>query len=137
MYVVCDERDAILRRIKYSVGHDCYLYRLQTDSIQSHAVFQEYADATHEIYDRPKWYNALTSNCTTTIYMHLQRKMAWDWRIVFNGNFDKMMYDWGRLFNSLPFDELKKKSWIKDVANTATWDNFSEQICGGLPGFDH
>ena len=36
MYVVSDERDAILRRTKYSVNHECYLYRLRID--QDHFV---------------------------------------------------------------------------------------------------
>ena len=135
MYVVCDERDAILRRTKYSVGHECYLYRLQTGVEHARQLLSEYIESTNAIVDQPRWYNAVTENCTTSIYWQRREKPPWDWRMLFNGTFDKMLYDRGRLFRELPFNELKQKSLINTVANGASEENFSREIRAGLPGF--
>jgi hypothetical protein len=134
-YVVSDERDAILRRSKFSEGQDCYLYRLQLDRDQNHEFLQEFIRETNSIYVQPRWYNALAANCTTAIYRQRRGKMSWDWRILFNGTLDKMLYDWGRLYTGLPFQELRKASWINERANAANEESFSAEIRKGLPGF--
>ena len=136
MYVVSDERDAILRRTLYSEGQDCYLYRLQTTSNANLELFLEYSREINELLDKPRWYNLLFANCTTCIYRQHQGKMAWDWRIVFNGAVDRMLYEWGRLYQQLPFEELKSVSLINDRANAAEPEDFGKQIRKGLPGFE-
>ena len=137
MYVVCDERDAILRRTKYSAGHEIYLYRLQIDRTHAQEILDEYIDQTNQLVEFPKWYNSITNNCTTAIYRQRNGKMPWDIRILLNGAMDKMLYDWKRLTQALPFDELKAQSKINDRANSADYDRFGEQIRQGLPGFEH
>ncbi len=135
MYVVCDERDAILRRTKYAKSQDVYLYRLHMDTDQVREIFQEYVRETNALHATPRWYNTLYSNCTTSVYQQRNGKMSWDWRIVLNGSVDKMLYEWGQLYQGLPFDQLKKLSWINDRANSAQAASFSRQIREGLPGF--
>ena len=44
VYIVCDERDAILRRTKYSAGHDVYLYRMVADEDEIRQFFAEYSE---------------------------------------------------------------------------------------------
>ncbi len=135
MYVVSDERDAILRRSKYSANHDCYLYRMQTQDIHNIELLMDYIDQVNQIFDQPRWYNAVAANCTTSIYRQRNEHSNWDWRILFNGAMDRMLYEWGRFYQGMPFDELKQKSWINDRANSADENNFSETIRSGLPGF--
>ena len=135
MYVVSDERDAILRRTKHSEGHDCYLYRLVSDPAHSRQLLNEYIAATSYIVDHPKWYHLITSNCTTMIYWQRHGRLAWDWRILFNGTLDKMLYQRQRLFQGLPFDELKHRSLINESANRASEQDFGQEIRAGLPGF--
>jgi hypothetical protein len=135
MYVVCDERDAILRRTKYSHKHDVYLYRLQAEPDHARQLFQEYMESTNDICERPRWYNTVTSNCTTSIYFQRKGQIPWDWRMLFNGSFDKMLYDRGRLYQELPFAELRQRSLINEVANQASLKDFSAEIRAGLPGF--
>ena len=137
MYVVCDERDAILRRTKHAQGQDCYLYRFQLDQDHCHDLLQDYIQETNCIHENPRWYNALAANCTTSIYRRRRDKVAWDWRILLNGSLDKMFYDWGRLYQGMPFEELKKVSWVNERANAASEKNFSAEIRSGLPGFDY
>ncbi len=136
MMVVCDERDAILRRTKFSVGHECYLYRMQKDPEFARELLDAYISATNSVYDQPRWYNAVTWNCTTTIYWMRRGQIPWDWRWLFNGSLDQMLYDWGRLYQGIPFDELKCQSLINEAANHAAAADFSREIRRGLPGFD-
>lgn len=136
MYVVCDERDAILRRTRYFQEQiDCYLYRLTTGADFAKQLLKEYITATNRIATQPQWYNAVTSNCTTEIFENRQDKVPWDWRMLINGKFDKMLYDNQMLLNDRPFEELKKQSLINDVANRAGFENFSAEIRSELPGF--
>ena len=136
LYLVTDERDAILRRTKYSENHDCYLYRLQNSAEENHEFLMEYIRETNSILEKPRWYNVITANCTTTIYRQRGGKAKWDSRILFNGKFDEMLYERGRLYQGLSFDELKAESWINDRANNADPETFSKEIRNGLPGFE-
>ncbi len=135
MYVVSDERDAILRRTKFAENQDCYLYRLQMDKDAVRQLFQEYTDATNRLFDSPKWYNAVTDNCTTSILKQRTEKVDLDVRMFFNGSLDRLMYERGRLDTQLPFDELKNLSRINDSANLSSSEEFHQSIRRNLPGF--
>jgi len=127
-YVFCDERDAILKRSKYSENHDVYLYRLSAENDEIQKVFLEYVVSANDLAERPRWYNGLTTNCTTSIYRQRAREVDWDWRWLFNGQLDQMIYDRGRLDTSLPFEELKQKSWVNEIANHAPAENFGDTL---------
>ncbi len=58
-----------------------------------------------------------------------------DWRMVVNGYIDEMLYERGNIDTSLPFAELKKRSYINPKAKAADKDpDFSQLIRVGLPG---
>ena len=135
MYVVSDERDAILRRTKFLSGHDLYLYRLRVDDIASRQLFLEYATSVNALANEPRWYHGLTTNCTTSIYAQGRGHMRWDWRVLFNGSLDRLLYDRGLLDQRLPFADLKKLSWINDIANEAPLDGFGDFLRERLPGY--
>jgi hypothetical protein len=135
MYVVSDERDAILRRSRYGKRNDVYLYRLQADPEEIRKVFQEYVVSTNRLVTEPRWYQGLTANCTTSIYRQRTRRIEWDWRWLFNGRIDAMMYDNGRMGRKLPFEQLKAESRVNDRANRAPIDGFGDFIRQGLPTY--
>ena len=135
IYVVCDERDAVLSRTKWSDENECYLYRYKIDDAMAETILKEFIRETNDIFQEPRWYNAVTANCTTSIYRQRDAKVTWDWRVLFNGSMDKMLYDWERLDQTLPFDDLRKRSKINEKANTASYEDFSNAIRRGLPGF--
>ena len=117
---------------------DVYLYRLKADPALVRTVFLDYLRQVNRLHDRPEWYNALTSNCTTNIRGHTAPytgKTKLDWRIIVNGFIDEMMYERGTVNTSLPFAELKKRSYINARARLADRDeDFSRRIREGLPG---
>jgi hypothetical protein len=124
---VVDERDAILRRTKH--GHiDGYLYRLNEDADRLCTAFLDYVAAINDLYDNPRWYHALCTNCTTSFYRlpHSQRRC--DWRVIVNGRLDRALYEAGRLDRLLPFEELRRTSYVNEIAETAPEAGFGDYL---------
>ncbi|MCP5058430.1 MAG: DUF4105 domain-containing protein [bacterium] len=136
-YVVADERDVIGLRTHHR-GEDVYLYRLQTSAKAARALLVDYLETIDRLAQQPRWYNAASHNCTTTIRRHVQHLAAdrpFDWRILVNGRLDELGYERGTVDTSLPFDELRRVSAISARAQTSPIDaGFSARIRDGLPG---
>jgi hypothetical protein len=134
-YVVADERDVIRVRSNYRKGEDVYLYRLKAPLVKE--SFLEYVRTVNELHETPRWYNAITNNCTTAIRHQRasDTRAPWDWRMLVNGYGDELLYERKGIDTSMPFPELKKISRINDRAKSADQDpDFSERIREGLPG---
>jgi hypothetical protein len=135
IYVVSDERDVVRLRSNFRKGEDVYLYRLNAPRAQE--SFLGYVRTVNELHKRPRWYHAITNNCTTAIRQQRAASMRapWDWRMLANGMIDQLMYEYGALDRSLPFPELKRVSHINSRAKDAgDAEDFSERIRAGLPG---
>jgi hypothetical protein len=138
-YVVADERDLIGLRTNYR-GEQVYLYRLKAPPALIRKIFLDYLREVNSLKERPEWYNALTSNCTTNIRRHVapfNPGARFDWRIIVNGFIDELLYERKAIDTSLPFQELKKRSLINDRAKGADKSPaFSQLIRVGLPGVE-
>ena len=150
-YIVADERDVVRLRTNYregehGLGEDVYLYRLRWDTVRARARFLEYVDRVNELHAQPEWYNALTRNCTTSIFEQRENSPGaaiqlsqWNWQVLANGKLDKLIYDRGAFVGDLPFEELKKRAYINPVARTVMDiedPGFSRRIREGHPGFE-
>jgi hypothetical protein len=135
MYVVSDERDAILRRTKFLPNQQMYLYRINNDPLTLRAFFFEYLTQVNSLADVPRWYHGLTANCTTGIYLQSRARMKWDWRMLLNGQLDRLLYDRGVIDRSLPFDQLKAQSEVTAIANRTAAEGFSDTIRRELPAY--
>jgi hypothetical protein len=135
-YVVADERDVIGVRTNHR-GERVYLYRVRLPIERSRAALVDYLAEVNRLAAEPRWYNALTHNCTTTIREHARRVgpvQPWSWQILANGYLDRLWYDRGVLDTTLPFDELKARSDITERAKRADGAaDFSARIRAGLP----
>ena len=136
-YVVADERDVARLRTNYR-GETLFLYRMKTKPAGARALLVDYFKEINDLARRPRWYNALTYNCTTAIRFHARRIHAafpWDWRLLANGLADELSYERGSIDTSLPFAELRRRSDITQKAKAAGHDpEFSRRIREGLPG---
>jgi Domain of unknown function (DUF4105) len=136
IYVVADERDCIRVRTNYR-REDVYLYDTLASPTQARERFREYINTINVLHENPRWYNAVTSNCTTSIRTQRAAKLRapWDWRILFNGKADEMLYqDHAIATGGLSFTELKQRSLINERARAADKDpDFSRLIREGLP----
>ncbi len=135
-YVVADERDVIRLRTNYR-GENVHLYRLTTPPATARALLVDYLAAVNRLNAEPRWYNAMTHNCTTTIRLHAQHvapSNPWDWRLLVNGKLDELGYERGAVATSLPFAELRRRSDITERARAYDADaEFSQRIRETLP----
>jgi hypothetical protein len=140
IYIVADERDSIRVRSNYRHGEDVYLYRTLASPPEARARFLEYIQTINILRDHPRWYNAITTNCTTSIRTQRPRneRAPWDWRILLNGKGDELLYERHLIATGgLPFSELKQRSYINKLARAADQDPaFSRLIRANLPRTD-
>ncbi len=133
-----DERDVVRLRTNYRVGENLDLYRLTATPAQARALLLDYLRTINQLKSSPRWYNVLTTNCTTVIYQQadLERK-DWNWRIILNGKIDELQYSRGKLVTGgLSFPALKEQAWINPAAKAADQSpDFSELIRKGRVGF--
>jgi len=136
VYVLADERDVVRLRTSYR-GETVFLYRLAISPEAARALLLQYFTEVDALRTTPRWYNALTVNCTTAIWRNvraLSPANPFDWRLVANGYLDRMLYERGTIDTSLPFETLKEESNITRRAIACGSEGFSLCIRVGLPG---
>ncbi len=130
IYVVADERDLIRLRTDFRADppEEVYLYRLQATAANIRRVFLDYLRAINELREHPRFYNSLTTNCTTTILTHTTVNpghVPYSWKVLLSGYVPEYLYDLGRLDRSVPFDDFREQAHINAAARAA----------GGSPEF--
>ena len=131
-----DERD--LLRGRTAKGEDIYLYATTATPERAQRRLMEYIATVNDLRNKARWYNAVTSNCTTAIRgMRRTDQMPFDWRLLINGKGDEMLYERGLLqTDGLSFDDLKARAHINDTTDSAhDREDFSRLIREGRPGF--
>ena len=91
-------------------------------------MFLDYLRAINELREHPRFYNSLTTNCTTTILTHTTVNpghVPYSWKVLLSGYVPEYLYDLGRLDRSVPFDALQERAHI----------NAAAQAAGGSPEF--
>jgi hypothetical protein len=136
IYVVGDERDLIGVRANVR-AQEIYLYRLKVSRRAARTLLLNYADAMNALAREPRWYNALTTNCTTAArqrVMHAGGRVPLSWKLWANGHLPELLYERGSLDTSRPFAELKATSRVDERARAAgTAEDFSARLRAALP----
>src|SRR5262249_38248661 len=100
-----------------------------------------YIEKINSLKQQPEFYNTLTTNCTTNIWMHTKVNAAaipFDWKILASGYVPLPAYEHGRLDTRLPFEELRRRSHINQAAQAANEaTNFSQRIRATVPAPPH
>jgi hypothetical protein len=138
VYVVADERDVIRVRTTYrEPQEDVYVYRVRAPRENIRRGFLDYVKTMNEMRERPRFYNALTTNCTASILMHTRmnpESPPLSWKILLSGYVPEYLYELGRIDTSRPFPELERLSRVNVRAHAADKDSaFSQRIREGLP----
>jgi len=132
-----DERDFLGGRVNN--GEDIYLYATTATPERARARLLDYLETINALDEKPRWYNAVTSNCTTSIrgMNNHGPKLPLDWRLLINGKGDEMLYENGYLrTGGAGFAELKRQAWTNPTANDAFHSgDFSAKIREGRPEF--
>jgi len=138
-YVVADERDVIRLRTNYRKDppEDVYVYRLAGSAENARRLFVEYLEEVNSLKERPQWYNTLTTNCTTAIWMHTRVNpdhLPLSWKVLASGYLPEYLYELGQLDRSVPFAELRRRAHVNARAQAADKAaDFSRQIRAELP----
>lgn len=136
-YVAADERDVIGVRAAHR-NEQVHLYQLGGRPGSARSLLDGYVDDMNAIADKPRWYNALTTNCTTVTFDIIEQVLGisklWDWRIYANRQLPKLMHEEGVINTSLPPAALERASDItaRVIAADGAAD-FSQRIRIGVP----
>ncbi len=132
-------RDAIRVRTNYrrSPPEDLYVFRVTAPIDNGRRMFLRYMRDINWIAARPRFYNTLTTNCTTMILTHAAVNpgaVPYSWKILLSGYAPEYAYEQGRLDRSMPFSELMRRSHINAAAQAADQaPDFSRRIRAALP----
>jgi hypothetical protein len=133
-YVVADERDVIRLRTNYRKDppEDVYVYRVRGSLENGRRLFSEYINKINELNKNPEFYNTLTTNCTTNIWLHTRVNpghLPFSWKILASGYVPEYVYEAGMLDTSLPFLELQRRAYVNPQAQAAdAVSDFSQRI---------
>jgi len=137
-YVVADERDVIRARTTYrQPQEDVYIYRTRVRQRNIRLIFLDYIETINDMHARPRFYNTLTTNCTTSILMHTRihpESPPMSWKVLLSGYVPDYLYELGRIDTTKPFADLEKLSRVNERAHAADKDaSFSQRLRLGLP----
>jgi hypothetical protein len=134
-YVVADERDVIGLRTNYRKDppEQVYVYRLKGDKAAARRVFMDYVESINALAEKPRFYNSLTTNCTTNIWKNTHvnaTRLAFSWKILVSGYVPELLYERGRLVtDGMSFSELTQKVHVNARAQAAdSAKDFSRRI---------
>ena len=135
--IAADEND-IVRTRSNARGEDVYLYRLDVPRAALRQLFLGYLDEARRIRDRPRFYNTLTSNCTTVVF-DLARQVSpglpLDYRLLLSGHFAEYVGERGGLLPGYGYAELQRAGRISERARAFDGppQDFPHAIRAGMP----
>ena len=134
--VAADERDVV--RVRSNIrGEDVRIYRLRMTPANGRILLRKYIEAMNGLAQTPRFYNTLTTNCTTLVYdlvRNIHASLPMDPRVLLSGYLADYVYELGAIDTSLPLDRLRQLSKIHDRALRADADpNFSARVREGIP----
>ncbi len=138
--VAADERDIVQVRSNVR-GEDVYLYRLQgLDREEMKALLHSYVASAQQLQQAPRFYNTLTSNCTTVVFELVRQivpGLPLDYRLLLSGYLADYVGSIGGLTAGVPVERLRELGRITSRARAAgDGPDFSARIRAGVPGID-
>jgi hypothetical protein len=135
VYIGADERDLLtLRKVR---NEQIQLYRLRTPPERARALLAEYIKQANDLAAYPRFYNTLTTNCTTTIFNMVRAvtsSIPFDWRIILTGHLPGYLYDHGAVDTSIPLEELRQRADVTGRIDAGLSEvEFSSRIREGVP----
>lgn len=134
-----DERDFYGWRVFFP-NEDIQLFRTRATPTEARTLLLKLLDLANEIAETPVFYNTLTDNCTTEVWMMtetLGQGRPMDWRILVSGYLPGFLYDLGILDTSRTLRDLRNDGHIMPRVRAAldrklTGSAFSNAIREGV-----
>jgi Domain of unknown function (DUF4105) len=137
--IAADERDVI--RVRTNVrGEDDYLYRIQMPRDAMRPLFLAYVTEADSLKDAPRFYNTITTNCTTLVYHMMKRIVGYlplSYKLLLTGYLPEYVYKVGGLDQRYSLQDLRNFGRITERARKSDRNpTFSEDIRSGIPTLD-
>jgi len=116
-----DERDFYGWRVHFP-QEDIQLYRTRATGAEAATLLTALLDEANALDTAPAFYNTLTDNCTTEVWLFtgtLGAGRPFDWRLVATGYLPEFLYDHGLLASAAPFATLEAQSHVLPRAKIA------------------
>ncbi len=140
-YVAAPERDLIGLR-SHARKEDVRLFRLAATPARARDVLLAYVDDVNRLAAQPRWYNTLTTNCTTVVF-RLVGSVAPGWtfslpldpRVLLSGFLPGYLQRIGAVRTDISLEELVRQARIGEKARAVSLDDpdFSKKIREGVP----
>jgi hypothetical protein len=135
IYIGADERDLMtLRKVR---NEQIELYRLRTPPERARALLVEYINQANDLAAHPRFYNTLTTNCTTTIFAMMRAvtsSIPFDWRIILTGYMPSYLYEHGAVDTRISLEELRQRADVTSRIDPGLNEvEFSSQIRQNVP----
>lgn len=118
-------------------GENVQMFRLRTPPENARALLKEYVRDANRLAVRPKFYNSVTTNCTTVVFKMMDAvgaALPLDWRLIVNGYLPEYAYDQGALDTRATLGRLRELGTIRPRALAAgLGKTFSTAIRAGVP----
>lgn len=135
--IAADERDIVHVRSNVR-GEHVSLYRLTLDAPRRRALFVAYVDEANRLAAKPRFYDTITTNCTTLVYSlarPIVGHLPLDRRLLQTGYLPEYLERLGGLQPGIPLATLVERADITQRARAADASpTFSRDIRIGIPG---
>lgn len=139
-YTVADERDVIRLRTNYRKNpvENVYVYRVKASPEASRRLFLEYIRQVNELKEKPAFYNSLTTNCTTNMWVNARinpSSLPFSWKVLASGHVPAYLYEQDRLVtDGRSLEALQAHAHVNRRALAAdTAADFSRRIRAAEP----
>jgi len=137
--IAADEKDLIYTRSNVR-GEHVYFFPVNMSKAERRALFEEYLRKANELKNGPKWYNSLTSNCTTLVFDMVQaiskRHLPTDYRLLASGYLPNYLYDLNAISHDLTIKQWYEIAYINprvSKLNNISSPQYSDLIRQGIP----
>lgn len=136
IFIVGEERDLIGVRAIHRLDppEQVYRYKLMGTTDDGRAFLRSYAARINAVAERPRFYNTLTTNCTTVIWQLAEanpKRVPFSWKVLASGYGAEYLYEQGRLDTRASFAELTRLGHVNARAQAAAAESaaaFSDRI---------
>ncbi len=133
-----DERDAIGVRPNVR-GEDTFLYRIDMPADIRKKLFLSYIEQANQLQKEPRFYNTVTTNCTTLVFgmmQHISGGLPLDARLLLTGYLPSYVQELDGLTDGFDLAQLRSAGRITERSKQAGQSsNYSKIIRQGVPGW--
>jgi hypothetical protein len=99
-HIWASERDLVTRRVEL-LDYPLTRYRLSVPEDFLPRIFEQFVEATASLAAAPRWYNTLTTNCTSSLAAYVNEAepgaIPWSFSLVLTGRADSYLAELGYL----------------------------------------